>query len=155
MDDGPQPFFARRQGKGWQRFISRQVAAEHLKLKASQVAKCLDKKASVKGFDFKYAVEAEGTKELDPVWRIGRRRALDELENCYPELLDTYDDLDIRGADSRGTTASAGTLKVWIGLSEPTAPVPHPQATVIATKIEVTVRAYIVRAFRLTAKELV
>jgi hypothetical protein len=153
MDDGPQPFFARRQGKGWQRFISHQVAAEHLKLKASQVAKCLDKKASVKGFDFKYAVEAEGTKELDPVWRIGRRRALDELENCYPELLDTYDDLDIRGADSRGTTASAGTLKVWIGLSEPTAPVPHPQATVIATKIEVTVRAYIVRAFRLTAKD--
>ena len=150
-DDGPRPFFARRQGKAWKRFISHKTAADELKLKASQVAKCLGKKSTAKGLDFKYAVETEGTREMDPLWRVGRRRALDELENCFPELLDTYDDLDIKGVNSNGAVASAGTLKVWVGLSDAGAPVPHPRSAAIATKIEVIVRAYIVRAFRLTA----
>ncbi len=148
------PFFAKRQGKRWERFVSRQAAAKHLKIKPRQVAKCLSTQSPMKGFDFKYALEPEGVKKLDPAWRIGRRRALDELEKCYPELLDTYDDLDIKAEDSRGNVASAGTLKVWIGIWDPASPGSHhPLAAKMSTVVEVTVRAYIVRALRLTAKD--
>ena len=153
-DNSLRPFFARRQGERWHRFASHKAAAEHLQMKPKEVAKCLSENYAMKGFEFKYAVEAEGVKNLDPAWRVGRRRALDELENCYPELLDTYDDLEIKGKDSHGNVVSAGTLKVWIGLWDPAIPGSHhPQAGKLSAVVEVTVRAYIVRAFRLTAKD--
>lgn len=153
-DNRLRPFFAKQHGERWHRFASHEAAAEHLQIKPKEVATCLSENSGLKGIEFKYAVEREGDKNLDPAWRVGRRRALDELESCYPELLDTYDDLDIKGKDSHGNIVSAGTLKVWIGLWDPAIPGSHhPQAGKLSAVVEVTVRAYIVRAFRLTAKD--
>ena len=38
------------------------------------------------GFTFKYAEEPAGRKGNCPSYRVGRRRALDELENVYPAI---------------------------------------------------------------------
>ena len=118
------------------------------------------------GFTFKYAEEPAGRKGNCPSYRVGRRRALDELENVYPAIKQ-FDRVVLKAPKAGGN--SPGFLKVMVvvrrcdehshdfdrRLSRNQSVVVEAASTLAPSKIElthVTVRLYAVRAFRLISK---
>ena len=124
-DTGPRPVFGLQRGTAkWRRFASVASAARELKMPPTlekKIATCCELASEGPlefggaAFDFKFAEEPAGTKvEHHPAWRIGRRRALDELENVYPAIK-RFSKLSLRSP--KQGAAPAGKLKVMVQLT--------------------------------------
>jgi hypothetical protein len=82
----------------WIRYASAERAAQTLRLRllnagydGAAVSRCCDTTNHtipyvIEGYEFRWAVDPVGVASVDPRWRVGRCRALDDLENVYPAI---------------------------------------------------------------------
>lgn len=138
-------------------------AAATLGFSVAQVAKCCENATSradfraKTGYSFKTAEEPRGKAERDPEWRVGRRKALDELETVHE--IDAFLTLVLRSPQSGAS--SPGLLKVRVAATERpettetrTLPIEDTSAAISAIRpCDVFVRLYAIRAFALSAKD--
>ena len=138
-------------------------AAATLGFSVAQVAKCCENATfradfrAKTGYSFKTAEEPRGKAERDPEWRVGRRKALDELETVHE--IDAFLTLVLRSPQSGAS--SPGLLKVRVAATERpettetrTLPVEDTSAAISAIRpCDVFVRLYAIRAFALSAKD--
>ena len=138
-------------------------AAATLGFSVAQVAKCCENATfradfrAKTGYSFKTAEEPRGKAERDPEWRVGRRKALDELETVHE--IDAFLTLVLRSPQSGAS--SPGLLKVRVAATERpettetrTLPFEDTSAAISAIRpCDVFVRLYAIRAFALSAKD--
>ena len=138
-------------------------AAATLGFSVAQVAKCCENATfradfrAKTGYSFKTAEEPRGKAERDPEWRVGRRKALDELETVHE--IDAFLTLVLRSPQSGAS--SPGLLKVRVAATERpettetrTLPIEDTSAAISAIRpCDVFVRLYAIRAFALSAKD--
>ena len=174
-DHGAKPILGRYKSQKTVVYSSAAAAALALGLSAEQVAKCCENETfrsdfrANTGYTFKAAEEPRGKPERDPEWRVGRRKALDELETVHK--IDAFTSLVLRSPDEGA--ASPGCLKVRVtatqrleesvlGPTTRTVPLGLPRthedtrASITKNGIqprEVIVRLYAIRAFALSAKD--
>ena len=97
-------------------------AADALGFSLKQVTTCCENEQfnndfrALSGYTFKIAEEKRGTKERDPTWRVGRRKALDELENVHE--INAFTTLVLSSPDDEAP--SPGRLKVLVTITERT-----------------------------------
>eukprot|EP01043_Picozoa_sp_COSAG02_P057673 COSAG02_NODE_7043_length_3213_cov_1.372832_1_plen_153_part_00 len=119
-DHGAKPILGRYKSHKTVVYPSAAAAALALGLSAEQVAKCCENETfrsdfrANTGYTFKMAEESRGKPERDPEWRVGRRKALDELETVYK--IDAFTTLVLRSPDEGAS--SPGCLKVRVTATE-------------------------------------
>ena len=88
-DDADVPVLGRYKSDKMVVYASAAAAAEALGFSLKQVVSCCENETfcsdfhALTGYTFKIAEEPRGKKERDPEWRVGRRKALDELETVH------------------------------------------------------------------------
>lgn len=110
-------------------YASAAAAAEALGFSLKQVVSCCENETFCSdfhartGYTFKIAEEPRGKKERDPEWRVGRRKALDELETVHE--INAFSTLVLSSPDA--DAPCPGKLKVLVTITERTDSMAPPQ----------------------------